>query len=118
MRRTFEKAIARAQRKAQATAVVLDAAVLFEAHWNDLCDLVAFVEAPRDQRINRLTSARGWTAETLVAREQAQMPLEEKAQQSDFVLHNDAGPEQLTQQVDRLWQRLTTPPGRSGRGTV
>ena len=46
MRRTFEKAIARESRRGRVPAVVLDAAILYEAGWDTLCDLVVFVDAP------------------------------------------------------------------------
>ena len=61
MCRTFERAIARTVRRGQARAVVLDAAILLEAGWNTLCDRIVFVDAPRDQRLARLSAARGWT---------------------------------------------------------
>ncbi|MHC5543905.1 dephospho-CoA kinase, partial [Singulisphaera rosea] len=38
MRRTFERAIARTVRRGQALAIVLDAAILLEAGWENLCD--------------------------------------------------------------------------------
>ena len=58
--------------------VVLDAALLFEAGWDKLCDKILFVDAPRDIRLERAV-ARGWSTEQFAAREAAQMPLVEKA---------------------------------------
>ena len=57
---------------------MLDAALLFEAGWDKLCDKILFVDAPRDIRLERAV-ARGWSAEQFAAREAAQMPLDEKA---------------------------------------
>ena len=37
--------------------VVLDAAILLEAGWDDLCDLIVFVDAPREQRMRRVRGA-------------------------------------------------------------
>ena len=105
MRRTFERAIARTVRKGRHTAVVLDAAVLFEAGWDDLCDVVFFVDAPRELRLRRLAAARGWTAEALAAREAAQHPLDEKKARADAVLPNTGPPEDLAAAVDRAWVR-------------
>ena len=45
-----------------ARAVVLDAAILLEAGWDDLCDLVVFVDAPRAERMRRVPEQRGWSA--------------------------------------------------------
>lgn len=105
MRSTFEKAIARAARKGQHTAVVLDAAVLLEAGWDDLSDLIVFVDAPRDLRLARLASARGWTAEMLAQREAAQLPLDLKRQRADVVIANRGEPDRVDAAVGQLWAR-------------
>jgi dephospho-CoA kinase len=110
MRGTFERAIARAARKGQARAVVLDAAILFEAGWNDLCDRVVFVDAPEDQRRARLAAQRGWGPEVLAARERAQWPLDRKRTAADFILRNDAAPEALHEEAQRLWGQVTQAP--------
>lgn len=106
MRRTFERAIIWAERRGQARAVVLDAAILLEAGWGDLCDRVLFVEAPRDQRLARLAAQRGWSEEVLEARERAQWPSDEKRRRADAVVANDSGPEQLEGGIEHLWSTL------------
>jgi len=115
MRKTFERAIGRAQRRGDVPAVVLDAAVLYEAGWSTLCDLAAFVDAPEDQRLARVAAQRGWTAEVLAAREAAQLPLDGKRSRAGLVVRNDAGPDELREQVDALWTRLQTPPRPKSR---
>ena len=75
--------------------VVLDAAILLEAGWDDLCDLVVFVDAPRDERIRRVQQQRGWSREVFEAREQAQWPCRHEAARADLVITNDAGVESL-----------------------
>ncbi len=105
MRHTFERAIARTVRRGRHTAVVLDAAVLFEAGWDELCDLVVFIDAPRGRRLERLAATRGWSADAVRAREAAQWPLEEKQQRADLVLKNDGAPESLDAEIGRLWER-------------
>jgi dephospho-CoA kinase len=112
MRRTFERAIARTERRGEAKAFVLDAAVLFEAGWDDLCDTVVFVDAPREQRLARLTTARGWSHEFLAAREQAQLPLAEKQRRASAVIANHSSPDHLAAEVERLWIQLTKRPSR------
>ena len=109
MRRTFERAIDRAARKEDAPAVVLDAAILFEAGWDDLCDRVAFVDAPAEVRLARLAGQRGWDAAALAARERAQLTPETKRERADFAVRNAAGPEELRAEVDALWARLVPP---------
>jgi dephospho-CoA kinase len=117
MRETFERAIARTIRRGRARAVVLDAAILFEAGWNTLCDHVVLVEAPRDQRVARLAAARGWSEPALAAREAAQWPLQRKSRLADAVVRNDAGLETLEEQVRQLATELIRVP-RPGRGAA
>lgn len=105
MRTTFERAIDRTIRRGGHRAIVLDAAVLFEAHWEDLCDLVLFIDAPTAQRRARVQASRGWSAVEHEAREFAQLPLEVKQKQADVVIVNNSTPEALDEQVGQLWAR-------------
>lgn len=102
MRHTFTKAIARAVRRGRHASVVLDAAILYEAEWDGLCDLVVFVEAPDEVRLARLEASRGWTAETLTDRERAQWKVNRKRDKAGYVLNNDAGPAELAERVEAL----------------
>jgi dephospho-CoA kinase len=88
------------------TLVVLDAAVLIEAGWDDRCDRIVFVDAPRRLRLDRVARQRGWTAADLAAREQAQLPLEVKTAHSDFLLTNDGTEQDLARRVDRVLEEL------------
>ena len=116
MRRTFEKAIARTVRRGVAKAVVLDAAILFEAGWDALCDRVVFVDAPRAARLERLSAERGWDEATLDARETSQASLEPKRARADLVLANDGGPEALAAGALRAWGAvLASRPARPAR---
>jgi dephospho-CoA kinase len=89
--------------------VVLDAAILLEKGWDDLCDLVAFVDAPRSERLHRAAASRGWSDEDFAARERAQWSCEEKRRRADFVIRNDSAPDSLLCEVERLVATLTRP---------
>jgi dephospho-CoA kinase len=82
--------------------VVLDAAVLLEAGWNNNVDRIVYIDAPRELRLARLAARSGWTDADLTAREAAQWPVEEKIRRSDVVLINDATPDELQKHVDSL----------------
>lgn len=69
-------------------AILLDAAVLFEAGWNDLCNAVVFVDVPREDRLKRVAESRRWTEQSLNDREASQLPLETKRQKSTNVIDN------------------------------
>ena len=86
-------------------AVVIDAALLFEAGWDKLCDKIIFVDAPRDVRLERAVR-RGWSAEQFAAREAAQLPPEEKRQRSHIVIRNVRTVESLREVVRLTWRNL------------
>lgn len=69
-------------------AVLLDAAVLFEAGWNTLCDAVAYIDVPDDVRLERVIRTRKWTAEDLKKREASQLSLAEKRSRADVIVDN------------------------------
>ncbi len=116
MRRTCERAILRTARRLDAPMVVLDAAVLLEAGWDDLCDSILFVDTPFEIRVQRLSESRGWDVEQLEARERAQWPLSRKKDRADFVLSNSSTPEKLDEEVEMLWSRLLRPDANLSRG--
>jgi dephospho-CoA kinase len=82
--------------------VVLDAAILLEAGWDDLCDLIVFVDAPYEERMRRVKEQRGWSREMLEVRERAQWLGDEKRRRADLVITNDAGVESLQREVERV----------------
>ena len=118
MRTTFEKAIARTIRKGIAEAVVLDAAILFEAGWDSLCDRIIFVDAPWEQRLKRVAETRGWTEEVLKTREAAQKSLDFKRNRSEFTVSNHASVEHLKRGVDTTWKLVKgSVPSRASRAS-
>ncbi|WP_435017534.1 dephospho-CoA kinase [Tundrisphaera sp. TA3] len=117
MRKTFERAIGREQRRRRVPAVVLDAAILYEAGWESLCDTVVFVDAPREVRLARVAESRGWDEQTLDAREKIQGPIDEKRRRAFHVLSNAGTPEELKAEVDALWPRLIARP-RARKGEL
>jgi dephospho-CoA kinase len=117
MRGTFERAIARTVRRGTARAIVLDAAILFEAGWADLCDKVVFVDASRELRLARVAETRGWDQAKLEVREASQMPLDRKVEKSDVVIANAQDLDALRTSVERALEAiLASAPPRS-RGT-
>jgi dephospho-CoA kinase len=86
--------------------VVLDAALLFEAGWNRICDKIVFVDTA-DERRREWAAARGWTAEQLAERERAQLPVELKRSRADIVIHNAGSRDELQIEARRVWDELT-----------
>ncbi|MCR4411608.1 MAG: dephospho-CoA kinase [Thermoguttaceae bacterium] len=84
---------------------VLDAPLLFEAGWVKLCDVLMFVDAPRQLRLARAL-ARGWSEKEFAEREGVQESLESKRKQADWVVDNSGSPEQTRAQLEAFWRRL------------
>lgn len=83
-------------------AVVVDAALLFEANWRPMCDLVLFVDAPRELRLERARK-RGWSDVDFAWREAAQWPVEEKRRLAGVVIDNSGTEAELRQAVEEFW---------------
>jgi dephospho-CoA kinase len=79
--------------------VVLDAAVMLEAGWNDLCDTIVFVDTPFETRLKRVEENRGWTADELRRREASQVSLEDKRAVSELIVDNSGSLENAVQQL-------------------
>ena len=91
---------------AAGTAVaVLDAPLLLEAGWDDVCEKIVFVDAPREVRSARALE-RGWKKEDFAAREDAQKSLQHKRETADVIIDNSASPERTQAQVERFWASL------------
>ncbi len=86
-------------------AVVLDAPVLLEAGWDEWCDKLVYIDAPRTIRLARAL-ARGWKEEDFNAREDAQESLDFKRRRADVVLDNSGSTEQTRSQIERCLPTL------------
>lgn len=79
--------------------VLLDAAVMLEAGWDDLCDHIVFVDVPFEIRLTRVQDNRGWTADELRRREASQISIDQKRNASTFVVDNSGSLEDAVQQL-------------------
>jgi dephospho-CoA kinase len=79
--------------------IILDAAIMLETGWSKHCDKVIFVESPREIRLQRLLTHRGWDEKEVDRREKAQMPIDEKRLHADAIVLNDGEPEKVAKQV-------------------
>jgi len=86
--------------------VVLDAAVLLEAGWDDVCDVLVFVDAPDAQRQRRVRQSRGWPKEAWQARENLQLALKIKKARADYGLDNSGTPDESFRQIRRIVSEL------------
>lgn len=86
---------------AQETGVLRIAVIplLFETHWDEEYDIICTVRSDRETQINRLIETRGYTREEADARLAAQLPVDEKAAKSHYVIDNSGTPGDLAEGV-------------------
>ena len=82
-------------------SVIIDAPVLFESRFNELCDLIFCVTAPTDILIDRICERDGRSKAEAVARLESQMDERALAQLSDEILVND-GCSDVSEQVSAI----------------
>jgi dephospho-CoA kinase len=103
--RRFREESEKAQNDPAVKFVILDAAIMLEAGWNRVCDRLVYVDSPRALRLQRLSQQRGWTEKEVEAREQAQLPLEEKRRCADAVIDNSGDSATTARQIADLLQQ-------------
>ena len=84
--------------------------LLFEAHWEKNFDIICCVASSRKNQIERMTATRGMTRAEAEARLAAQMPVEEKARRSHYVIHNNGPADELRAEAQKLvaWLKTST----------
>ena len=82
--------------------IVLDAAVLFEAGWDALCDEVWTVSTEPERALERLVARNRLAPEAARARIEAQLGNAEREARADRVLRNDGTLDALDAAVDAL----------------
>ncbi len=112
-----------AERARGAGVAVLEAALLFDAGWDDLTDEVWVTVAPPKVAAARTAERSGISMEEARDRINAQMSNEERIARSQVIIDTDCPLERTREQVDEEWRRLRerlparpgeTPSARSG----
>ena len=73
--------------------------LLFEVHWDGEYDIICCVRSSRAAQVARMADTRGYSREEAEARLAAQMPVEEKAAKSHYVIDNDGTAAELRERV-------------------
>jgi len=79
-------------------AVVLNAAILFEAGWDKLVDRIILITAPLELRLKRLKN-RGIPRKKALAMISSQWPDSRKIKKADMVVRNDSSLKELTEKT-------------------
>ena len=107
IREKISESIRTALAQTAVPAVVVDAAVLLEAGWDDLCDCLIFVDAPSGLRRLRACRQRGWEEKVWAQREKSQNSLDKKRQLCDYSINSSSTVSRLREQVREVFLRLT-----------
>ena len=79
---------------------VLEIPLLFEAGRPSWIDIIIYVRANYNIRLERCINNRGWTEQELLRRENLLMPENVKISQSDYIIENDKGLDDLQEKIN------------------
>jgi len=108
VRRQFKSELAELAQRGAAAAVatvVIDAPLLLDAGWEDLCDFIVFVESSEQDRVER-AGPRNWSHSEISRREAAQMPIDEKRRRATHVIRNLGSRGDLQGEVRAFWDSI------------
>jgi len=89
--------------------VVVEAAVLIEAGWQDLFDQIWVVSSDVETVISRLNARNGLSREESLKRIDSQMPSKDRNKYADIVIENNGNKEILSSTIKELWaDKLST----------
>ncbi len=80
--------------------------LLYETGMEEEYDVVLLIDAPLEQRIERLVNKRGLSPEEARAIAAAQMPAEEKRARADFIIDNDSDITTLERRAWETWKEI------------
>ena len=89
--------------------------LLFECNWQADYDIILCVRSARERQISRMIETRGYSRTEAEGRLAAQMPVDQKAELSNYIIENNSTPEALRAEVERAWAWLKGDYGRRAR---
>jgi dephospho-CoA kinase len=106
--------LAAARAADEASPIVIEAALLLDAGWRPLVDIVWVVIAPTEAVIERLHRQRGLLPADIEARVAAQITDEQRRRLADIVIENAGSLEDLRAAVDAAWRQSVNAGAASG----
>lgn len=83
------------------TMIVLDLPLLFEKHYEKLCEEIIVVYIPKELQLERLMKRNQYTKQEALSRIDSQLSIEEKRKRATVLLDNQGTVQQLYQQVEQ-----------------
>lgn len=107
IRRMAEAEIVSIKESDPEKVIVLEAAVLFEAGWEDIGDEIWVISVARETAIERSMARDGATREAVENRLNAQLSNEERTARANVVMTNNGDRNSLLEQLASAWQSST-----------
>ena len=80
IKQEIQQTIEKIRTQGESDVILLDAAILLEAGWNQQCTQIVFIDTPYEQRLNRVQRSRSWSREDFDSRESSQWSLDQKTE--------------------------------------
>lgn len=115
IRRIAAEEIAELRENEPETVIVLEAAVMIEAEWQDLVDEVWVLATEPETAIKRLKDRNNLSEDQAQARLDSQLTNEERKKHADVYIDNSGTEKQFREQIVKEWEKLQRRIKSSGR---
>lgn len=85
--------------------IVVEAALLIEEHYDEICDVMWYIYSSEQKRTRRLMESRGYSRERICAMMASQLTEEEFREGCDEVICNDGTLEETYARIDELLEK-------------
>lgn len=94
------------KRAKEVSIIMVEAALLIEEHYDEICDELWFVDASDEVRIKRLMEKRGYTKEKCLSIMSNQLQRERFLEHCERVIYNDKTKEDAIAQLDAIMKEV------------
>lgn len=94
------------KRAKEVSIIMVEAALLIEEHYDEICDELWFIDASDEVRIKRLMEKRGYTKEKCLSIMSNQLQRERFLEHCQRVIYNDKTKEDAVAQLDAIMKEI------------
>ncbi|MCF7831980.1 MAG: dephospho-CoA kinase [Candidatus Marinimicrobia bacterium] len=87
--------------------LMIEAAILLEAGYQDAFDKILLITADKNIRMERAVARQEISEDSIKERIALQMPEEEKRKYADFIIENNGNENELKEACKRFWEEIT-----------
>ena len=110
MKKVMAERLAKLRQAGEVPVVILEAAILIEANWQDIVDQVWMTDAPDAVAVQRLQARNGFSEEQARERIRSQLTAEERGRYAQVVIDTACTLGELRSKVEELWQAVQRDP--------